>query len=466
MGNEIANQLSLVRRACRDLRTEQPTVSERLTPIVDVLDRIIAELGPGNEARKATAAQLAELRGKGGCGDYEVEGILLGEELRALDAASKPDLARIAAAIETDRRLWQTCEDAIMAEIGRSHGDARATAEDESPSGSADDAALSAFINRAIPGEGGVAVTATKVASEGFSKKTLFVTLAGNRVLPQEIVLRMDKPFNFLGTTVLDEFSAIQLLYNSGAPVPRPYALEATGEVLGGPFLLSERLSGDIAGKSYFPPECNDRLLESFARALAAIHAIPITAGMKIGASLPDERPFIEIEFERYLATWVGLKAACPVIDAALVWIRSNLESGKGDLAIVHNDFDYHNVIVEGDEVSGVVDWEFVHIGHPAADLGYFQDSADRCGGIGRFVDAYVAAGGRRPSQDALDFYIVWGHVRLAIMSFQTEIAYRQGSFDDIRFALAGVYFLRKPILAVAEQLQRILARNEAEIAA
>jgi aminoglycoside phosphotransferase (APT) family kinase protein len=454
---EIAHQLALVRAACRTIAAKEPNAARDISQVVEALDRLIVEVGVARDIRGAAAKKLVALSGRSDSDDYEAEGRRVAARLRQIDLTGGAAVAHLNAILEIDRTHWQGCEDAIRRELAASRAQARA--DDPRSAGPIDCEVLTAFIRDHVAGEMEARVTGARVASEGFSKKTLFVSLTNNRVLPHEIVVRKDKCFGILTTTVRDEYPALRLLHANGAPVPEAFALEPDGTVLGGSFMLMERLRGGNAGGNYFPPPRNDKLMASVAAALARIHATPVDNPSRVGAKRADSRPYIEYELEKYWADWLATGAICPTVEAAFAWIRANVANAHGVLTIVHNDFAFHNIIVEGDAVSGVVDWEFVHIGNPAADLGYFAHSADHMGGFDRFLAFYEQAGGRLPSRAELDFYIIWGHLRLAVMLFQTEINCLQGKYEDIRYALAGVHYLRQPMLALAYYLTRITSR-------
>ena len=457
---DLAAQIRLARNACRRIKAEPERSADLVSPLLDILDRIVAETSSIEALRDAAATALGKVTGAAAGGGYEDAAGRLLDRLDMGDPGASDTLAGI---IRAEHEFWAGCEKAIQGEIAQSS--AVAAQETISSAAMIDTVRLADFINSRIAGEGAVRVTGAKVASEGFSKLTLFVGLEGNRTLPDELVIRMDKAFNYLGTTVTDEYSTIELLYRSGVPVPQPFAVEETGDVLGGPFLLVSRCAGANVGRPFVPPGASRAAVASVAAGLGAIHAVEVPAGVRIGADRTDTRPYIYHELDSYEAKWRETGGVCPALDAALAWARQNVDSAIGAEAIVHNDFNFHNLLIDGDRVTGVVDWEFVHIGNPAADIGYLRSAIDLGIGLDAFLDDYVAAGGRRPSQQEIDFYTLWGHLRLAIMSFQTEKGFREGRFEDPRYGLAGVHFMRKPILGVTTTLSHILEREKVVVA-
>jgi aminoglycoside phosphotransferase (APT) family kinase protein len=139
-------------------------------------------------------------------------------------------------------------------------------------------------------------------------------------------------------------------------------------------------------------------------------------------------------------------------MEAGFRWIRENRRLGHGPPSIVHNDYNFNNILVYGDRVSAVVDWEFAHVGTPAADLGYIYYAAEHVASFDFFCAEYARAGGTVPDRQQLDFYIFWGQLRLGVMAFQGAQHVDAGRLLDIRFAMARQH-RRRATLRVAERL-------------
>lgn len=451
----LPHYLDLLRNAVDKLRhQDEADRAQTLDQMRQVLGRMMVEARFQPELAVRSAAAFGALRGTS-------EGTDRAAEATAVTALieRQPEWAMVGRALAIDQEYLQAYEQAVLEEVARPpHVRAAASFSAEEMR------ALRDFIREHVAGETKVEVTGARLASMGYSKKTILVGLNENRILPGEVVVRMDQAFNFLGTTVLDEYRVVKLLHAHEAPVPRPYALEPTGSVLGHPFILFARVAGNLVGTSYFPPPRNDRLTESIARALATIHATPLAALEAIDLPGATGAPFIQSEIERVHRDWKALDGYCaPTLDAAFAWIRANVDKAHGRRTIVHNDFNYHNFLVVGDALEAVLDWEFAHIGNPAADLGYFHEVAERNGGFDLFLDAYAAAGGEIPSRDELDFYILWAHVRFGVMGYQSEAGLNSGRFDDIRYAVPGVGYLRKPLICIGERLGKLLGEGAIE---
>ena len=86
---------------------------------------------------------------------------------------------------------------------------------------------------------------------------------------------------------------------------------------------------------------------------------------------------------------------ASPVVDYAYAWARRECALDPGMSAVVHGDAGPYNVLVEGDRLTAVLDWEFAHVGDPAEDLGIVRVYAEDVMDWREFVSIYVASGGR-----------------------------------------------------------------------
>ncbi len=313
---------------------------------------------------------------------------------------------------------------------------------------------LAAFLNRAIPGEGDICISAANTVSRGMSKKTVLVSIEGARTLPAELALRVDRTANnYLGTTVLDEWGPLCLLWDHGAPIPQPFALEPEGSVIGDPFIVFACAKGAPVGSIYVPPGPNSALLADTAACMAKVHSVPVNHWPR--ADQPQGDAFFDAQFNEYLADWQALGEPNAIIEACFDWIDRQRAQAYGPPALTHDDFNYNNMLVEGDHVSAVLDWEFAHVGTPAADVAYLWYAAQSMGSFADFLAAYEAAGGWRPPEDQLNFYLLWGQLRLGVMGHKAVRNLEEGHFDDVRFGMAR-WHRRQALLRLTDLLDRL----------
>jgi aminoglycoside phosphotransferase (APT) family kinase protein len=362
--------------------------------------------------------------------------------LAELIVADEMPLGQHADSITGEAGHWAAVRARVEAPVER--------ADDTGGGQELDNAALQGFL-ATLPGEEAIKVVSSRTVSRGMSKKTVLATLSNGRVLPDRIALRIDRSANnYLGTTVLEEYPIVEMLWNNGARVPQPHALEATGKVLGDAFIVFSAVDGVPVGGNYVPPARNPALIEDVARCMAGVHAIPVDPWPR-----PDQLRGIahfDDALESHLADWQALGERSAIMDAAFDRIIRDRALAKGPDALVHEDFNFNNMLVEGNRVSAVLDWEFAHIGVAAADLAYLRYSADAGSSFAELLAAYEKAGGTVPSTEQLDFYTLWGQLRLAVMGFKAVRGFEEGRFDDVRFGVA-LGHRRRGLIRVANLL-------------
>lgn len=461
MGPREANILALVRAACRAALASvaDPAEKRRLEMASQVLTRLIVEARDLPAVCDRVAAEygpLLDRLGIGRVGTRAPAADVRPAVQRALadgrlDAADAPGLARVVAA---ERDYFRSYEAATAREVAALQA---AGAEAAGPGAALDPVALGAFLGEVFGAP--VAVESIGPLALGYSKVTLALEVRGPATVPPSLIVRMDRPFNYLGTTVVDEFPILQAVYRRGVRVPRPYALESTGRVLGQPFLVVDRAHGRNVGSHFIAPKPDPALCTVMAEQLAAIHAIPageLPAGLAGRAETPEAQ--LAAEIDKYHRDWAALGVVSPVMEAAFRWVMRNRERGLGDRTLVHGDYSLSNLLVDDQgRIAAVLDWEFARFAPAASDLGWFHYMADRLGGWQRFLDAYRAAGGTLPDERQLDFYVLWGALKLAVMNYQVDHGVESGQSSDLKHAYAGATFTREVTLRVVERLDAVL---------
>lgn len=191
-----------------------------------------------------------------------------------------------------------------------------------------------------------------------------------------------------------NEAAALELLADTAVPAPRLYAADLAPAVCDVPALLESWLPGEPAWR----PRDVDRYLSRTAEVLAAIHAV----GLPAPARIPRYEPYYDPE---------RLRASVP---ASALWQRVARAIDRAwpvhRATFIHRDYHPGNVLWDGTDVGGVVDWATAAIGPPGIDLARMrQNLASHLGAevADRFVTAYVAAGGdpraRDPYWDLVD---------------------------------------------------------------
>ena len=115
--------------------------------------------------------------------------------------------------------------------------------------------------------------------------------------------------------------------------------------------------------------------------------------------------------------------------------------------AIVHGDFRLGNLIVDGDGLAAVLDWELAHLGDPMEDLGWLCVKAWRFGGRGpvaglggyeELFAAYSEASGRPVDPAVVRWWEVLGTLKWGIMCIMQANAHLTGASRSHELAAIG----------------------------
>ena len=135
-----------------------------------------------------------------------------------------------------------------------------------------------------------------------------------------------------------------------------------------------------------------------------------------------------------------------PAFELAFRWLADRRPPPAGE-AIVHGDFRLGNVIVDGDGLAAVLDWELAHVGDPMEDLGWLCVKAWRFGGRGPVAglgeyrdlfDAYSGASGRPVDPEVVRWWEVLGTLKWGIMCIMQASAHLTGASRSHELAAIG----------------------------
>lgn len=457
MSELTLSALKLIRAACAkaagDLSGDNAMAMQRVDTVIA---RLIAEETQVQDVAAEAANNIRGFLGTSGPASYTELVHDLSQRIANLPetAGAMPDKNLVGNTLSAELDYWSQYLKVMQAAMKPAE---QKSAEPEGGT-TFDSQVFLDFLRKACPGEANLEIDSFYTASLGYSKKTILVKLRNNRELPDEVAVRIDQPFNYLGTTVRDEYPIVKQLWDQGVCLPQPLAYEGTGDVFGQPFIVFAKVQGAPIGSNFVYPPRNDAVVADFARQLAKLHAVPIEKS-GLPADQLDPSAFLDQEIAKYRKDWEALGADCPIIEAGFKWVNIHRAFGDGPASVVHNDYSYSNVLCHDGRITAIVDWEFAHAGTPAADIGYFYYSAEGVASYDLFLREYAAAGGQLPPQETLDFYILWGQVRLAIMGFQTEIGFQKGQFQDIKFGVPGALMRPHSMNRIGTKLTELLKK-------
>jgi aminoglycoside phosphotransferase (APT) family kinase protein len=260
------------------------------------------------------------------------------------------------------------------------------------------------------------------------------------------------------------QYEVLDRLHASGLKVPKPFCFDAASEVLGAPFLVTERTQGSVVQPDYWSPPESRKVALQLAEQMARLHAVP-AADLTHVVSRARSRNDIEgwrTELERLGSDWHAT-AHWPsaTVSAALAWLRNNVGCVEARETLVHNDMVFHNILAEGDQLTAILDWEQISIGHPAEDLGYCYPAVAACLDWSEFLDAYHAAGGARISPREIDYFALRAILRLMILVLLGgRNGFEEGQGQDVLLASAGAFFSQRLLHRFAQVLEAVLERD------
>ena len=240
------------------------------------------------------------------------------------------------------------------------------------------------------------------------------------------------------------EWQALGAAHRHGVRVAEP--LWRTGD---GDGIVLRRMPGEAIARRVLRSLDGDggraRLLSDLAAAAAAIHRVelddvPAACAAGLPAGPLAELDAIEAELDVY-------GEPHPALELGLRWLRARLPPAR-EPALVHGDLRLGNVLVDGGRLSAVLDWELVHAGSPAEDLGWMCVRSWRFGaddrpaaGLGSrrtLLAAYRAAGGAEIDPEELRFWEALGNLRWGVLCLRQAHGHLSGRRPSLELATIG----------------------------
>ncbi len=221
----------------------------------------------------------------------------------------------------------------------------------------------------------------------------------------------------------------------AGVPAPQIHHVLQDTDRLGAGFVM-EWLDGETLGARIVrDPALADarrRLAYDCGAALARIHGIDVAAA-GLAERLPGATPtqLVRETWQRYQA----FETPQPMIDYTARWLLEHPPPAVPP-GLVHGDFRNGNLMVTGDGIVAVLDWELAHIGDPMRDLGWLCTNSWRfggdgpVGGFGSYEDlfqGYEDTSGRAVDPAHVKFWEVFGSFWWAVGCLSMADRYRNG---------------------------------------
>jgi aminoglycoside phosphotransferase (APT) family kinase protein len=264
----------------------------------------------------------------------------------------------------------------------------------------------------------------------------------------QRLVLRTDAPTG-IATSLgrVEESAVLRAAFAAGVTMPEPLWVCADLDVIGKPFFVMRRVAGTAQGRRITTDAALDPLLPEIAarlgRELARLQTIrPPRLDLAFLPSV-DAAAYIA-GFRAYLDEHPNAR---PVLEWGIRWLETHIPAPLAPV-LCHRDFRTGNYVLDGPELTGILDWEFAGWGDPDEDIGWFCCKGWRfarldreAGGIADrapFYAAYESAAGRPIDPDRVRFWEVLANVRWALIALQQSDRYLLGGARDLSTAIIG----------------------------
>lgn len=249
-------------------------------------------------------------------------------------------------------------------------------------------------------------------------------------------------------------------------PVPAPRVLwSLPSEVLGRAGFVSDFQQGEApdpwsrSGRVFMSEQvAGGPLAREFLARMVEIHSVPIEALPPAEREIADGAPHPRREHERWshVLTESPLFADDPVLAYADAWLARN-RPDEVPVGLLHGDYRLGNLVLDGDRIAAVLDWELAELGCPLYDLGIalspplvINDLACGLWEPDDLLSAYEAMSGGEVDTATVEFYSVLATFKVACLWVNASNGFAAGqpSVDSLRAACSVIEL--RPLLARA----------------
>ena len=177
---------------------------------------------------------------------------------------------------------------------------------------------------------------------------------------------------------------------------------------------------------------------------LARIHGLDWSASGGLGLDFLGVPDGPECCAEREIERWERIMREQalepqPALELALAWLRACRPVAQ-KISLVHADYRTGNFLVDGGRITGVLDWEMVHLGDPLEDVAWVCLRSWRWAGDSRvggllprqeFYRRYEEASGLKVEPEAVRFWEVLGNLKLAVIFLTGARSFCEGRSKD-----------------------------------
>jgi aminoglycoside phosphotransferase (APT) family kinase protein len=330
--------------------------------------------------------------------------------------------------------------------------------------------AVERYLSTRFPTWRRVRVSNVRVVGGGFSKTTVMVDVDASDIPRHTLVIRAETEDSLLfydGAQIDNEYRVQRLLYRSGIKVAEPLWLEIDTSPFGVRFLVSARAAGRNFGTAI---QVNESLSEALLRDLMAnLHALHQTPIDERDADVRDShlahwqqfRTLSESTAEN-VAYWRSNIAQLrlppsPIIARAIGWLATHIPQSDEAPCLIHRDYGLHNVLIENDRISCILDWENATMGDPAEDLAWIANALAGTVERKKLLNLYAELRGRPISEERLRFFEVFISLKYAVTCLNALTLFERSVNAPVSLCEVGLKFMHHG----TERLNRHIALAE-----
>jgi aminoglycoside phosphotransferase (APT) family kinase protein/SAM-dependent methyltransferase len=249
------------------------------------------------------------------------------------------------------------------------------------------------------------------------------------------------------------EYLTIKALEHVNFPVPHAYALETERNVLGAPFVITEKVEGKTAQDhvKHLSEDERLKLIEHFAETLVSLHDLKIDElDLKFLQYPKDEHDYAKKQTLKEEGEWAIKLLINQNFEWAIEWLEENAHRCPcSRWSLLHGDMNPKNFIVTKSGRIFFLDWTWADIGDALKDVGYAYHNIRHMFGIrnidkrgakmaAHFLERYIGKSSRNIDHFTLAFYLFSAGLREALyfgsLSKELKHPLRVGRIFGIKF--------------------------------
>lgn len=261
------------------------------------------------------------------------------------------------------------------------------------------------------------------------------------------LILRSQSDTPLLPSIGIDcEFQLLKFLKSKKFKVPKPIYMDRSGLLTGNPAFMMQKTIGSskfIGTDSKLNILDRKQLTRDIGHQLGKLHKLKIPSNQLRLFKKAREQSVID----RLYTQLDLLPYSLPVIEWALRWLEKN-RPVKRSQSLCHGDFRNGNLLIHRKRLTGIIDWEFAHIGNPLEDIGWFcarcwrfGNDMEEAGGIGHlsdFMESYETLNPRKVNWVELPYWNIVATVKWALIAHRQGLRDSWNSARKLELALTG----------------------------